>query len=199
MKAYIRTFFALFALLVCISIFHNGCKKEEITNVTQQQVISYTNPLKGQWQVKSIKLDDGPGAPPSGARQEWRQTLLNSGIMTTFGNATLAFADTNFTISGSVNAAFASLFPQGLTGSVAGMYLLPVRQFINVEDNLIYIYLRSWLPAQMFAYVPDPVEAKYLIFGNQLTIIISARRIGYVTPNTYVWNEIYTTVWEKSP
>jgi hypothetical protein len=168
-----------------------GCKKEE--NITQ--VIFLTNPLQGNWQAKSIKLVDETAAPTGYSRPAWRTFLMNSGILTTFGNATVNFSEREFTFSASLSATLASFFPRGLTGSGSGKYqvLLP--------QNIVYLNLRSWSPQSIFEEdYPLWARGEFSLNGNELTIDLSIQRYwssGYPNYQYYYWYEKYTTVWSK--
>jgi len=178
-------------LVIALFFFQSGCKKEE--NITQ--VVSLTNPLQGIWQAKSIRLVDETAAPSGYSRPAWRTFLMNSGILTTFGTATLNCSERDFSVSASLSPTLASFFPSGLIGSATGKYI------INLPQNYVEFELRNWTPQNLFS------ESYYLwargdfsISGNELTINLSIPRYwwsGYPDYQYYTWYEKYTTVWTK--
>ncbi|MGC9093725.1 MAG: hypothetical protein ACP5JH_10830 [Bacteroidota bacterium] len=178
-------------LVIALFFLQSGCKKEE--NITQ--VVSLTNPLQGTWQAKSIRLVDETAAPSGYSRPAWRTFLMNSGILTTFGTATLNCSERDFTVSASLSPTLASFFPSGLAGNASGRYI------IILPQNYVEFELRTWSPQNLFS---EPYDlwalADFSISGNELTINLYIPRYWWTDypPYYQTWYEKYTTVWTKS-
>lgn len=188
-----KLLFGILVIILLLSLFvsQSGCKKEE--NITQ--VVSLTNPLQGNWQAKSIRLVDETAPPAGYSRPAWRTFLLNSGIFTAFGTATLNFSERDFTVNASLSPTLTSFFPTGLVGNASGKYT------IILPQNYVQFELRSWSPQNLFRegyYVW--ARGDFSVNGNELTINLSIPRYwwsGYPSYQYYTWYEKYTTVWTK--
>jgi hypothetical protein len=196
MKTSLRIIIIL-AFVIAFFFLQFGCTKEE--NITQ--VVSLTNPLQGTWQAKSIRLIEEPAAPAGYSRPDWQTFLINSGILTNFGTATLNFSERDFNGSASLSPTLPILSSNRRDGSVSGRYI------IYLPQNYITIELRTWTPQNLFVSSGRDDYPSFIgdfsISGNELTLNFYRPRNWWTyDPDLnyfryYEWNEKYTIVLTK--
>ena len=174
-------------VITALFLLSMSCSKEE---PVQTQTPEPTPLLGTNWKLQLVEFSYSDTlVDPS---TNWKSNLIDSGMVTIFGNIILTLSDTTFNLSVELDPLYTPFFPGTLLGLCSGTLI--------INNNLLTFHSQSAIGIFVLGREDQEAYANYDIQGEKLSLsVIIPAYIKVSMPPGYVkvGEEYYNCTFEK--